>query len=111
MRSKRRERKSSSSAARSRISTEKCVKFLVADLRLLRFQRVSPAAPKNSRRILLSMPTTVWPWRSKCSTASEPMRPLLPVTRTILGIEEFSHEVWAGDERHPAYFHKECGND
>src|SRR5437899_4030680 len=33
--------------------------------------------------MLLSTPTTRWPWRSKCSTASEPIKPLLPVTRIV----------------------------
>src|SRR5258706_5310696 len=98
MRSKRRERKSSSSAARSRMSAEKCVKVLVEDLRRSRFQSVSPAAPKNSRRMLLSTPTTAWPWRSKCATASEPMSPLLPVTRTDFDMKESSHEVGAVHE-------------
>src|SRR5262252_3710273 len=33
--------------------------------------------------MLLSTPVTSWPFRSKCSTASEPIKPLLPVTSTL----------------------------
>src|SRR5438034_2803062 len=33
--------------------------------------------------MLLSTPMTRCPWRSKCSTASEPIKPLLPVTRIV----------------------------
>src|SRR5579863_1696616 len=35
--------------------------------------------------MLLSTPTTLCPCRSKYSTASEPIRPLLPVTRMVQG--------------------------
>src|SRR5579863_10146366 len=50
-----------------------------------RFHRVSPTGPKKSWRMLLSTPTILCPCRSKCSTASEPIRPLLLVTRIVFG--------------------------
>ena len=43
---------------------------------------MSPSGPKKSRRMLLSTPWTSQPRWSKKVTASEPMSPLLPVTRT-----------------------------
>ena len=48
-----------------------------------RFQVVSPPGPKKSARMLLSTPCTSKPRRSKYSTASDPMSPALPVTRTF----------------------------
>src|SRR6266446_7531559 len=57
---------------------------LVTPFSRSRFQSVSPAGPKKTRRMLLSTPTTSCPCRSKCSTASDPTRPLLPVTRTFI---------------------------
>src|SRR5436309_15890691 len=69
---------------RSRISSAACVNRLVKRFNRSRYQSVSPAVPKNTRRMLLSTPTTSCPCRSKCSTASEPISPLLPVTRTFI---------------------------
>ena len=43
-----------------------------------------PGVPKNSRRILLSTPITECPCRSKYSTASEPISPLLPVISVVV---------------------------
>src|SRR5208283_814240 len=83
MRSKRLERKRSSRAMRSRMSILLCVKFLQLRRRRSRFQVVSPGSPKKTRRMLLSRPWTLRPCRSKCSTASEPIRPLEPVTRIV----------------------------
>src|SRR5882757_6249115 len=65
-----------------------------------RLHRVSPAGPKNTRRMLLSTPNTSWPWRSKCSTASDPINPLLPVTRTFIEQQAYQKkcikpETWA----------------
>ena len=40
--------------------------------------------PKNSRRMLLSTPITECPCRSKYSTASEPISPLLPVISVVI---------------------------
>src|SRR5690606_26961033 len=51
------------------------------------FHVTSPFGPKKSARMLLSMPSTVAPIASKNVTASEPMRPALPVTRTLRGME------------------------
>ena len=65
------------------MSSAACLKLLVRRFSLSRFHNVSPAGPKKTRRILLSMPVTSWPCRSKCSTASEPIKPLLPVTSTF----------------------------
>ncbi len=48
-----------------------------------RFHVVSPPGPKKSARMLLSTPWTSKPRRSKNSTASDPMSPALPVTRTF----------------------------
>src|SRR5258708_22544156 len=76
-------------AGRSRISRAACVKRLQAFFRRSRFHSVSPAAPKNTRRILLSTPKTSCPWRSKCSTASEPISPLLPVTRIFIAQQAY----------------------
>src|SRR5258707_14868937 len=61
-----------------------CGNRFVRDFSRSRFQRVSPAGPKKPRRMLLSTPTTSCPCRSKCSTASEPISPLLPVTKTFI---------------------------
>src|SRR5258706_481675 len=59
------------------------MKLLVTALSRSRFHFVSPCGPKNTLRMLLSMPITQCPWPSKYSTASEPIRPLLPVTRMV----------------------------
>src|SRR6266566_9034527 len=77
-------RKSSSMPVRSRMSSAVCVNRLVKRFNRSRFQSVSPVGPKNTRRMLLSTPTTSCPCRSKCSTASEPISPLLPVTSTFI---------------------------
>jgi hypothetical protein len=53
----------------------------------LRFQLVSPLGPKKSARMLLSTPVTANSMRSKNVTASEPIKPLLPVTRTCMGYD------------------------
>src|SRR5881398_1804722 len=58
IRSKRCVRNSSSIRARSRISTEACVKRFVVRLSLSKFHSVSPVGPKNTRRMLLSTPVT-----------------------------------------------------
>src|SRR5690606_15522950 len=55
------------------------------DSRRWRFHVVSPPGPKKSARMLLSTPWTANPSPSKNSTASEPIRPALPVTRTFIG--------------------------
>src|SRR5688572_15814962 len=70
--------------ARSRISKSRWEKFRVWLRSRFKFQLVSPAGPKNSRRILLSIPNTVCPSRSRCKTASEPINPLEPVTKTFI---------------------------
>src|SRR5579862_1568197 len=74
---------SSSIPLRSRISSSACRKRFVAVLSRSRFHSVSPAAPKNTRRMLLSTPTTSCPCASKWVTASDPISPLLPVTKTF----------------------------
>ena len=48
-----------------------------------RFQVVSPLGPKKSARMLLSTPVTRKPSVSKKTTASEPISPLLPVTKYV----------------------------
>src|SRR5271157_248717 len=49
-----------------------------------RFQAVSPAGPKKSARMLLSMPHTLSPRRAKNATTSLPMSPPEPVTRIFM---------------------------
>src|SRR5215472_3246146 len=65
------------------MSNATCVNRLVVRFSRSKFHSVSPAGPKKTRRILLSTPVTSWPCWSKCSTASEPIKPLLPVTSTL----------------------------
>ena len=77
---------SSDTARRSRISRERCSKRRVSAWSRVRFHPVSPAGPKKSARMLLSTPSTWWPQASKWATASEPMRPLEPVTRILTSV-------------------------
>src|SRR3984893_7441768 len=68
-------------AAGSRMSTGWWAKSRTPSTSCLSRHVVSPGGPKKSARMLLSRPWTRWPRRAKYSTASEPIRPLDPVTR------------------------------
>src|ERR1700731_846920 len=56
--------------------------------------------------MLLSTPITLCPWRSKCSTASEPINPLDPVTKIVFIRKSCLSGASRGDdakaESHPA---------
>jgi hypothetical protein len=45
---------------------------------------ITGRSEKKTWRILLSTPWSLCPCRSKCSTASEPINPLEPVTRIFI---------------------------
>src|SRR5262249_26593183 len=87
-------------AARSRMSTAWCVKLRTVSTSWRSRQVVSPCGPKKSARMLLSRPWTSWPRRAKYSTASEPISPLDPVTRTRTGARLIKLEL---DEGGPAH--------
>src|SRR5262249_18111085 len=73
-------------ASRSRMSRSKCLKLRVDESSRPRFHVVSPCRPKKTARMLLSTPITSCPCPSKNVTASEPISPLEPVTRTFMSI-------------------------
>jgi hypothetical protein len=70
---------------RLRCGDERVDRRPVADVDVVVLEPAGRAeqAPKKSRRRLQSTPATRQPRRSKKSTASEPTRPLLPVTTTV----------------------------
>src|SRR6476660_7061461 len=73
-----------STSSRFRMSSSWCLKFFVTESSRSRFHVVSPCGPKKTARMLLSTPTTSWPCPSKYITASEPIKPLEPVTSIFI---------------------------